>query len=222
MMLALKNLEVAAKIVPIDTVKRTNVTLDFPYKKLPTVTLEYEGKYTFKDEPLEIEDAFEKTFEPSLRVDSKEINTFVNIGAGSTFYHKFNQFIKNQDPSADPILAEHLVAELKKVNGFLLSEKIPKNENGERELLGGSDPKIPDCYLLPKLHYTYVALAYVKECPFDSLAGIDAYLEYGRKHLAFANTCPAKVDIVDFYCRQANMSAKKNAEILRKVQKEDV
>ena len=219
MMLALKELEISAKVVPIDTQKKTNVTLDFPYKNFPTVTLEFEGKYVDKDEPLEIEDAFEKTFSPPLKVDSKDINTFINVGPGNSAYQKFIYFIKNRDPSSDETLKGHLISELKRVNSFLLSEKMPKNENGERQFLGGASPRIPDCYLLPKLHYLFTACTYVKKVEFEGLQAIEDYLQLGRAHPAFKGTCPATVDIVDFYCRQANMNEKRINEILRDVKK---
>ncbi|KAK3734058.1 hypothetical protein QZH41_015829, partial [Actinostola sp. cb2023] len=219
MMLALKELDISAKVVPIDIQKKTNVTLDFPYKKFPTVTLEFEGKYVDKDEPSEIEDAFEKTFSPPLKVDSKDINTFINVGPGNMAYQKFVYFIKNKEPTSDETLKGHLSTELRKVNSFLLSEKTPRNENGERQFLGGASPMIPDCYLLPKLHYMYVACNYVKKCEFEGLQAIDEYLQMGRAHPAFLSTCPATLDIVDFFCRQANMNEKRINEILRDVKK---
>lgn len=221
MMLALKDLEIPAKIVPIDIQKKTNVNLSFPYKKFPTVCLEFDGKYVDKDEPTAIEDAFEKTFSPALKVESKDINTFINVGAGNTAYQKFIYFIKNRDSASDETLKGHLLTELRKVNSFLLSEKMPRNENGERQFLGGAQPMIPDCYLLPKLHYLFVACTYVKKCDFGVLQAIEDYLQLGRAHPAFSTTCPATEDIVDFFCRAANVNEKRINEILREVSKQE-
>ncbi|EDO31904.1 predicted protein [Nematostella vectensis] len=206
MMLALKDIAgISGRIFPVDTVRKSNVDLHFPYKNLPTLVLEIDGKDQDFDDAADIEDRFERSFQPVLRSENKAINSFVSVGPGCTIYHKFNQYIKNKDTAGDPLLREHLLAEIKKVNNFLLSDNMPKDEHGNKGFLCGSKPGLPDCYFLPKMHYIFVTLGVVKEFPEESYPGIEAYLELGRKHPAFSSTCPEKPDIIHFFCRQANL-----------------
>ncbi|EDO41092.1 predicted protein [Nematostella vectensis] len=214
MMFALKGLPI--KTFNVDTIKKTNVQLHFPYKNFPTLTLDNGAEVL--DDLDEIERRFEKLSEtnqsiPKLACTNKDILSFVNVGPGSKIYQKFNYFIKNRAQEGEEALKTQLLQELKKVNAFLMSAKMPKDGEGNQMFLSGESPGLPDCTLLPKLHYIYVCLGVVKEFPMEELTGIESYLESGRKHSAFQSTCPKKADIVHFYCRQAGMD---DAEAMRK------
>ena len=176
--------------------KYNTVDVRYQHKKLPL--LEFEDQTI--DDVGKIETFLERGLNPKLASEDPEVNKLVNLGAGSGVFHKFCQLVRNADPSGDEPLRRGLHEELRKLNGFLVSDKMPG------PFLFGETPGIPDCILLPKLLHIKVVAKEFKgfELPED-LTGIHKYLEEASKMEAFTKTSPAEDVIVDGWAKNLKL-----------------
>lgn len=186
MMLVLK--DIAVDISLVDAVKSRTM------KKLPA--LQFLENDLIED-PAEIETLIEKISpDHPLRSQNEEVNQLVFKGPGSGVYHKFCLLAKNADSSTDERLKGILKEELKALDEFLKSEKMPG------KFLGGEDLCLPDCILLPKLLHIKVVAKVFKDFEIpEEFEGIHRYMNAANDNQAFTRTSPSEEVIVDAWAR---------------------
>ena len=140
------------------------------------------------DDPMEIGEYLEKIFpDPSLASKNQRA---VAAGVNNAFA-KFSALIRNREPSKDNILRDHLIEELRKLDGFLRSDESPG------VFLDGDELKLPDCYLLPKLYQIKVAAGELKGFTIpEEFAAVKRYLKTAEKTPEFKHTAPLEEEIV--------------------------
>ena len=140
------------------------------------------------DDPMEIGEYLEKIF-PDPPLASKNQRA-VAAGVNNAFA-KFSALIRNREPSKDNILRDHLIEELRKLDGFLRSDESPG------VFLDGDELKLPDCYLLPKLYQIKVAAGELKGFTIpEEFAAVKRYLKTAEKTPEFKHTAPLEEEIV--------------------------
>ena len=176
--------------------KYNTVDVRYVHKQLPF--LEFGDSVI--DDVAKIETFLENGLNPKLASQLPEVNKLVNLGAGSGVFHKFCQLLKNADPTGDEALRRGLLEELRQLNGFLVSGKMPGR------FLFGESLGIPDCILLPKLLHIKVVAKEFKgfEIP-EELTGIHQYLEEAGKSEVFTTTSPPEDVIVDSWARNLSV-----------------
>ena len=124
-----------------------------------------------------VEFAEEKNPNPTLRQpgNDKAMEVSKNI------FNVFGAWAKNSDKSKDAELKDTFVAELSKINKFLVANGGP--------LLCGKDWSIADCHFAPRIyHIQAVAKHYLKYTGVGEMPGIKAYMDYAFNSDLFKST----------------------------------